>query len=444
MSVFDEAFAVVEKSYLRIGRPSSVLAAVSGGIDSVALLLLLAGLQKKYAFQLRCVHVNHGLREDAALDEILVKNLCNDVGVAYECIHLHLQLTSNVESAARTARYAALRQCKENYGADVIAVGHHMDDQAETILMHLMYGSGSRGMRGMMEINQDVWRPLLTLRQNDLAQILVEKNVTWREDSTNADSAYTRNALRLDIMPRMEKVYPAFVSSMSRAASILSDEHDMLHQQTDQWLRVHGFFRGDVRWFMRAPFLTEHIALQRRIILHFFSHAGLELQFDQVERVRQAIKQNDSSYVNISGNNRVYVSETRVHFITPYLSTWPLGDIVFKSPAVLLGDGHFTQAFDADMITRATLRYRKPGDRMTPLGASGSQTLKQYMIDKKIERPFRHIWPVLAIEDDVLWVIGRGISSKAAINNKTKNTCYAAYKGLLPDGTNMNGGQEHA
>ncbi len=145
MDEFTLICAAVRASYARVGRPGCVIAALSGGADSVLLLRALRTLREETPFELRVVHVNHGLRENAALDETFCRELCAKWHIPLAVFHVQVDSHGSTEDAARRARYAAFEQAMPAGQAAVLALAHHMDDQAETVLMHLIYGSGMAG-----------------------------------------------------------------------------------------------------------------------------------------------------------------------------------------------------------------------------------------------------------------------------------------------------------
>ena len=433
MDVLKQVLTALQESYVRVGMPKTVAVAVSGGADSVALLFLLKTLTDLYPIQLICCHVNHGLRDESSEEALFVQSLCETWHIPFHARALSLQITSNIEETARKARYAALWDMAKDTGAEMIATGHHQEDQAETVLMHLMYGAGGRGLAGMKEFNRGIWRPLLQVSKEDLKAMLNEQQVPWREDKTNQSNIFIRNAIRNTVLPQMHSLYPDVTSRMAQTAAILSAQEDMLDNWTAAWLKTNALMQGDVCWCDKAALLVEDIALQRKIVRKLAGYYKLSLGFVHVEKLLKDINSSLIVKINLPMEHWAYTTHTKVHFLPPRPIAWPLGSISFSSPAYLLGDGLFTQAFDADMIQGAVLRVRQRGDFIQPMGQQGKQSLKQYMVNRKIDQPFRDIWPVLAKGNQVLWVIGYGPSQAAAISNKTINAVFAQYNGMLPD-----------
>lgn len=433
MDVFDEVFSVLEESYLRIGTPGRVAVAVSGGADSMALLLLMAKLRNVHSFQMVCLHVDHGLRSESTKDAAFVKDVCEQWNIPFDQRELSLQSTSNIEAAAREGRYHALRAMAHAFGADVIATAHHAQDQAETVLMHLMYGAGGRGLSGMRELQDDIWRPLLPVSKEKLLAVLKESKAAWREDESNHWNHYTRNALRNIVFPQLNNIYPGCTARIVQTADILLHQENLLEETAKTWLQENGFVQGDVCWCDRKALLQQNLAMKRHIVLQIAKHLNIPLQYEHVQQVLQQIEIEKIQTVNLPMNSSALITSKRLHIVCQNAMHWPLGIIRYEQPAYLLGDGCFTQTFDADMIQGAVLRTRRTGDVFSPLGQQGSQSLKQYMMDRKLDRPFRDIWPVLALGHQILWVVGYGASRAAAVTENTKKAVYAVYHGILPD-----------
>lgn len=441
MDEFDEVFSSLCASYGRIGSPKAILAAVSGGADSTALLLALHTLRETYGARIVCAHIDHGLRESAAEDAAFVRHLSAKLDIPCYINKVTVQPSGSVEANAREARYDALRSIAQKEGIGCIATAHHRQDQAETMLMHLMYGTGTGGLSGIREWSNGLWRPFLRVDRNTLMTYLQKQGQTWRTDETNADLSYTRNRIRLKLLPDMEAIYPMFAAKMGETACILADEDKAWHEMAEQWLAVNGFAAHGIYWIDRHAFSGISTALKRRVLLKLGEKAGIKLTFASVEEMLGLDGKEGIQTVNLPGDAKAYCTSGRIHFLTKTNKTCrPEGKIIFSSPAMETGDGCFTQAFDADKIKGAVLRTRMANDTIVPLGQTGTQSLKEYMIDKKIDRPFRSCWPVYAHGSDILWVIGAGVSQRAAIDRTTKHAVFAVYEGVLPDGRKRRGG----
>ena len=226
------------KQYHMINSGDHVMAAVSGGADSVCLLLVLESLRERLDFSLSVFHFNHGLRENAGRDEAFVKELCEIKGIPFYTDKADVGAIAasgdlSIEEAARIERYKALDKAAALAGAQKIAVAHHLMDQAETVLFSLCRGTGLKGLCGMRPVRDNVIRPLLCCSRDEIEAYLENCGQTFVTDETNSDDAYSRNFLRLNIIPELERNINSRASShIAGAADRLSGVWDYIAQQT--------------------------------------------------------------------------------------------------------------------------------------------------------------------------------------------------------------------
>jgi tRNA(Ile)-lysidine synthase len=225
--------AAVDRALLAAGRPArgeTLLVALSGGADSVALLDALAALRRRRGFELVAAHLDHGLRPGAADDAAFCHELCAALGVPLRGGSGRVRERARaekggLEQAARRERYSFLRRVKEDEGAVAIAVAHTRDDQAETLLLRLLRGSGPTGLAGMRLASGDLLRPLLTVSRREVLAHLAERGLAWREDETNADPAYARNRVRNELLPYLEQRFnPRVREALARTADLIAEE----------------------------------------------------------------------------------------------------------------------------------------------------------------------------------------------------------------------------
>lgn len=428
----------VRASYRRVGSPRHVLAGFSGGADSTALLLLLRALSEEAGFTLSAAHVNHGLRADADADEAFARDTCARLRVPFYARRVSVERRGSVEDAARRARYAAFDAIMAETGAEALALAQHMDDQAETVLMHLLYGSGARGMGGMRELSGRVWRPLLGARREELRAYLLAQGQGWREDESNRDTAFLRNRLRLEILPALEGISAAAVPNLCRAAAILRDEDACLARQAESWLLKNARLTPPCRFLLADAACNLDDALLRRVLRRAATLCGVpEMDLAQTERLRALLMKRAGSMENLPGGWRALRTRTRLHFLPPYpekaeaaRADWRLQTTPYAGDA---GDGRLQQAFAQAALQGAELRARAPGDYIRPFGMAGKKPLKDYLIELDVDRPFRDAWPLLCRGSEVLWVIGVGASCAAKIENGQKDALLLTFSGRLPD-----------
>ena len=222
-----------------------ILCAVSGGRDSVCLLDCLWKLGRARDFRVAAAHLNHGMRPTAQRDEDLVRALCAERNIPFytETVDVYAlcavwRLT--VEETGRRARYDFLRRTADALGADFIATAHHRDDQAETVLLQLLRGTGPQGLTGIPPVRDGIIRPLLDTPRAAIDDYIAAHGLSYVTDETNLDTHYARNRLRLDIMPQLLAINPAAVTHITRTADILRAENDLLDAQAAALLPPEG------------------------------------------------------------------------------------------------------------------------------------------------------------------------------------------------------------
>ena len=217
-----------------------VLAGVSGGADSVCLMLAL----KELGYEVTAVHVEHGIRGEESLEDgAYVRKLCMERGIEFHAVSVDVPSKAreealSLEEAARLARWDVLRDVSDRLGIRVIATAHHRQDQAETVLWNLIRGSSLGGLGGIREVRREgerlIIRPLLECERDQIEDYLRQRDISWRTDSTNLDPSFTRNAIRLKVMPLLEQLNPEAALHIAQAASDLRQVEDLLSERTEQ------------------------------------------------------------------------------------------------------------------------------------------------------------------------------------------------------------------
>ena len=429
----------VRSSWTAAGKPSRVTVAVSGGADSVALLQALHALSGEEGISLTAAHVNHGLRESAGLDAEFVREMCEKLCVP--CRVCNVQVKGRSEDAARKVRYAALREaCLEN-GTVVLALAHHLRDQAETMLLHLFRGSGGGGLSAMAERTWLswpesegllLWRPWLSVSPEIIRAALREKDVPWREDETNAGDAYLRNYLRHQVLPAVSARIPRAEEAMGRAAKILSEEEAYFRHEAKLFLERenNACLYDPCRWVRYVPLIRLHPALRRHALR---LACPVKLDWETTERLMQL---SPGQIMNLPESWRAQCSQEYLHFLPPPDREIPPalptpGTLVVQPWNGETGDGIRTQAMKKSVYEQCCLRFAQPGDRIHPLGAKGSKSMQDYFVDKKIPRPFRRYIPLLCVGEKVVWAIGTGASEEARVSTGD-DAVLLVYEGFLP------------
>ena len=427
----------VHRSWEKLGRPKRVMAAVSGGADSVLLLRVLHSLSNSENFALFAAHVDHGLRDTSSLDAQFVLRLCDELCVP--CKAYRVSLSGKSEDEARSARYEALLSACAQADADALALAHHLQDQAETVLLHLFRGSGAAGLSGMREKAERempnhfpvvLWRPLLSVSPDRIHSALKAKAFSWREDETNAGDIYLRNFIRHQVLPKVQERIPRAVEAIARAAAALSDEEDYLQREAAAFLskKENASLSGPCRYLSQHAFSQLHPAVLRYALR---LSAPVSLSFQDTEGLMAL---HPGEKMNLPLGWRAMRAKGYLHYLPPPGEKEeypPLGKLLILPYQGDPGDGKLCQAMAKEVFDQCVLRYGEKGDQIYPLGAPGKKSMQDYWVDKKVDQPFRRYMPLLCIGQRVVWAIGVGPGEEARIP-KDRPAVMLRYEGDLP------------
>lgn len=404
---------------------SHVLVALSGGADSTALLCFFLKIAGQYPLRISCAHVEHGIRgEDSLSDLAFVRKLCEEKSVplysarvdapAYSRLH-----GCGMEDAARRLRYAFLYETADAIGADAIALAHHAGDQAETVLLHAMRGSDVKGLCAMHYRSGRLIRPLLDERPQALREYLHAIGQSWREDGSNADTAYLRNRIRHDILPGMENAVPGTGAALCRLARAAQRDEDYFTAQLAA-MDFHDIRLVDGIAVPREKLKGMHPALLSRALVRLMDRAGIGPQCaDAIENTMDMLSKGEGCVNLTSGahawSGERYLCLTRVQETisdTPLnlagRTKTPFGEFDVR-PAMLgeTGDGKREQRIPLELLRGAYVSVRREGDAMIPFGKSTPVKIKKLMIDACVERAMRRSVPIVRDEQGkILWAVG--------------------------------------
>ncbi|HMP89001.1 MAG TPA: tRNA lysidine(34) synthetase TilS [Kiritimatiellia bacterium] len=445
---------MVEHSLVRPGM--HVIAGVSGGADSIAMLYALWFLRKRLSFQLTAAHLNHGLRGRAAdQDETSVRLCCEKLGIPCVIEKTDVAVSrgdsgQSIEMAARDARHAFFQRVLKACRGDVIALAHHQEDQAETVLMRLLEGSSMVGLGGMdyqscPKPGLTVIRPMLDTSRRDIEHFLIKHRLSWRNDASNRDRKFRRNRIRHKVIPFLvDNGFPGVVPALNRLAVIMRDEAKLQSRQTQVLLKACRSRRS--RYSIDRVRLTKlELAEQRRVIRLWLVDCGVgerTLDFATIEKIRHLAGQRGA--ITVAHGFKVGVDGKILRITTaikPAVITWsgvaklcvpghteiePLGicvDVVsgkgFKPIPVKVGRIPCEAYIRRDSkMPELRMRVRRSGDRIDPTGMNGSVSLKELFINAKIPAQHRALVPVVECCDEVVWVAGYRVSQKYAVPSK--------------------------
>ena len=427
---------LVENSDLKEG--DRIAVGVSGGADSMVLLWSLFDLQKKVKFFMKVINVNHNIRgKESDRDSKFVAAFCEKKKIPYEVVSVEAKKTKadeklTLEESARKLRYQAFLKVMKKDRLNKLFLAHHKNDQAETILMNILRGSGIQGAIG---IKQDgvIFRPLLNLKKSEILKIAESHGVKFVEDSTNAENDATRNYLRNVVIPEIEKVYPSAVDALYAFGEKCKNVQDFIENQINFDLIDEN---NDFILIKSAVFHMNKILIKEYLNVAFKKlgvFADIEAKhyelacalFDadvnsMLNFPHELILKKTYGGIKISrGEPKIQVAQ-EYEFVIGKLEIAGIGVVetkIVQPDEVVYGDGslYFDQG---KLSTNAVWRTRRLGDVFAKLG-SGSKKLNDYFTDKKIDSDVRDFIPVLAVQHQVCVVAGLDVSEKVKVDGNT-------------------------
>ena len=479
MGIEEKVKEFIEKEKL-IRRDDRILLGLSGGADSVCLFYLLLGLGEKIGFELRAVHVHHGIRQEAEKDVSYVAALCEKEDVPCYVFREDVPVYAEEnglgeEEAGRILRYRDFQRCLENWEKEdsaagksdpsrfKIATAHHENDQAETVLFQLFRGCGLSGLRGILPRRGNIIRPVLCLSREEMEGYLRERDICWREDETNASEYYSRNRIRHKILPvAEEEICRGVVSHIGKTAQILREAESYMERQTESACERILSRRDDLWVFDIALLLKEDIFLQKQVILYGLERllpARRDIGAVHVEDVLKLAQKRGNGELYLPGGVRVRKlyrqlmifpekGEKRQAALPVFLQEergFLYGEAapLFRTEKVDLSDEEtvkkrfgirnlseimecipektYTKWFDYDKIeTSFSLRHRESGDYLSIDQVMNHKSLRRYLMEMKLPVSCRdRIW-LFADASHVMWVPGGRISSYYKVTKQTK------------------------
>ncbi|KAF0195032.1 MAG: tRNA(Ile)-lysidine synthase [Bacillota bacterium] len=428
------------REYNLLPQGAKILVGVSGGPDSVALLFALHSLADCFGVSLYAAHLNHGFRgQEATGDATFVQELCLRLNIP--CTVGFADVPGLIESTggspqavAREARFRFLRQVSEQHDCDLLALGHHLDDQAETVLLNIVRGSGVEGLSAMLPQSTGlcdlrIIRPLLNQKRSVIENYLATLGENYRIDSSNLKEDYSRNFVRRKVMPQLYALNPKVAESIIRLAQAAAcDDAYLSSEVTEVWPIAVTESTDGMR--IRVEALSSlHVAISSRLIRRVWQQdSSLELSYQHVMAILGLCGKQTGKRIALPGGNLALRSGGSIILMRacstdPYMlgltipgtaviagiGTLSAEPLYHLPPDILREGSPFTAYLNAD-VQALDVRTRVPGDRYWPLGAPGSKKLKEVMSEAQIPAPLRDCWPVLCAGRDIVWVPGVRIS----------------------------------
>ena len=420
-------------------RGKVVLVGVSGGLDSMALLHALHQLSEKYNWRLMVGHFNHRLRGRASqADQRLVEKTSKQLDI--KCVTGYWDNGENLikdhglEMAARRARHNFLADLAKSHHCRIVAMAHHLDDQAETFLWRMLRGAGGKGLGGMRE--QDLFtgqkkltiaRPLLQISKKDLRQFSKDTGIQFREDASNNDPRFLRNRIRQHLLPKLRRdFHPDIERAINQSQGLIRADADFVSEAAKEWLATTN----------RPTFNKLHVALQRWVIWHQLIERRIEPQYGQIEKLRQSPDQsfsiNSHQTLNRDSAGFVRIQEiSKLAFRPEQQNLSPTRrwtEVVFSNTifrcriAPSKPKKYDGELLDADRVGNIILlRHWRPGDRFQPIGMKRSVKLQDLFTNAKVPAAEKRQRVLACTEQGQLfWIQNFRISDLAKIRPKTK------------------------
>jgi tRNA(Ile)-lysidine synthase len=463
-----DKIAMILKKNSKVQENDLLLVGISGGPDSLCLLHLLHAL----SYRLIAAHVNHQLRPEADEEARMVQQFASDLGVesisTQEDVLSYAERSSvSIEEAARVMRYRYLFEQAEKRAAKAVVVGHNADDQAETILMHFLRGSGLSGLRGMdFRTVPNPWsdhipllRPLLSTRRDEIQDYLLVHHLNPITDQSNQDTKYFRNRLRFELLPILEDYNPKIRENLLRMAQIIRDDYQVLQnivgQAWEQSLVKQGpcYLAFRLSEFINQPVSTQRYLLRKAI--NFLLPGLRDVGLKSIERGVNFLNSGKTSgQVDILGGVRI-IKEGEIYWVASWQAELPnmefpaiqlAQQLSLEIPSTIcLPNGWNIQCSEAlnlpkliqnsvenfdpfqawlaidELKLPLTIRCRKAGDRIQSVGMQGhSVKLSDLMINLKIPKRARNTWPVVCSADEIVWMPGYRVSQQASVRQDSQ------------------------
>lgn len=470
-----DIFETIE-NYQMIEAGMRVIAGVSGGADSVCLLYVLSEYRKLVPFELQVVHVEHGIRGEASLsDAVFTQELCGRLEVPCRIVHTDVQQIAaqkglSVEEAGRQERYRIFAEVCSEIQADRIAVAHNRNDQAETMLWNLARGSGLKGLGGIRPVREQIIRPLLFTDRRAIERILQEEGFEWRTDQTNLEQEYTRNKIRLSLIPQMERELNEQAGlHLAQAAERLQQVQELLERLTQQAAQQCLMQAADSVVLLLEPYEKQEALIQTELLkealIRCREGSGLkDIGSVHLQQLQHLAELDCGKEYRLPGQIRAVRENGRIRFhkitnksdavcgktlqnqsaaVDNGAADVLQEEILLQIPGVQMAGSRrvttellentsglmeqikeekkYTKWISYDTINSGVcLRTRRAGDYLAVNETGGRKKLKDYFIDCKVPRDQRDAIWLLADGAHILWVIGYRLSSEVKITQKTK------------------------
>lgn len=433
-----------------------VVVGLSGGPDSVCLLHMLCSVRDIYNLEIVAAHINHMLRgKEADEDENYARKISNSLGVEFFCKREDINRYGkekglSSETAGREVRYNFFNEVKRNCSFSKIATAHNANDQAETVLMRIMRGTGLEGLGGIPVKRDGIYiRPILFMNRKEVEEYCDEMNLQPRIDESNLERVYSRNKVRLDILPYMKENFnPDVIETINRMAIILQEDNNFIQREVEKAFKIYCEKIDDSIKIGKELFNNDKVIISRVIRKAISDVSGskydVEMKHTQeviilselgtnkkVDLPNKIIAQNIYGDIYIKRREEVKINSNKELFIDKENilgEKIEFGKYIIRfeklsnEKNIKFTNNNLIKCFNFDKINgNIIIRYRKNGDKIVPLGMSGNKKIKDIFIDMKIPQEERNNIPILQFDNDIAWVVGVRVSEKYKVTKDTIN-----------------------
>lgn len=454
------------KKYEMLKGNEKIIVGVSGGADSICLLHVLMKLRLEYHLKLLIAHLNHGLREEESLrDEAFIRKLGEQFQLPTIIMRVNPEEFKNVkgisiQEKARQLRYNFFYEILKKEQGDKIALGHNADDQAETLLLWLIRGTGTKGLSGIPPVRENIFiRPLIEVERSKIEQFLKQMGIEYLQDSSNVDKRYLRNRIRLELIPNLKKNYnPKIVSTLNQTANIIRLEDEFLDKYCEKCINDCLIKKYDNSIILNVVKLQLFpLPIQLRLLRKIISSIKgnlTQIRYVHIFSIIKLLKNTGSNNIlNLPGGiqvvkeyDRLVVSrgkQTKPNFIyyfnhiPNYVKINEINKVIRFS---LLNREDARNIFFNHDKNIAYLDYKKvifpiiirqyqSGDRFSPIGMTGNKKVREFFIDKKIPISERLRIPILVFNTRIAWIIGYIVDRELAADKNTERILKVIYEG---------------
>ena len=458
-----------EQSLISSG--DKLVVAVSGGADSVCLIHILAKHRKELDIELHVAHLNHQLRgRESEADATYVSKLAKTLGLPaiIDCRSVAAYRDNkggSEEEAAREVRYGFLSDVAAKLGTTRVAVGHTRDDHVETILMHLLRGSGTAGLVGLRpysvlkygESNAqlEIVRPLLGITRKETVNYCRRHRLVPRSDSSNKSTSFLRNRIRLELLPVLRSYNPGIDEGLLRLAEIVSDDVSFIEQQVSLLWPDLAREREGALYLDMNKLRNLSPAIQRQIFRKAVKKLRGDLkdiEADHIESMMKALSKPAGKKIYLPDGLTLHIEYENLVLTPARAPMCPLPSLQSTVSINIPGytdlagwrvrakvvqelsgsDNGLTASFDLDKVGKElTVRRRRPGDRFQPLGMNQTKKLQDFMVDAKIPQSWRDRVPLVSSDEQILWIVGWRIDDRVKVTDKTKDILRLQFERLI-------------